>query len=78
MMRSTIIVIAVSGMKSLMSVIIPIYGHHLNHWMPVLPFLHVELSAAIPVGGAADAFWRYLNNLVENVDGSPVASRPSL
>ena len=26
---------------------------------------------------AADAFWRYLNNLVENVDGSPVAQRPT-
>ena len=48
----------------------------------MLPFLLGELSAALPdgggVGGAADAFWRYLNNLVENVDGSPVASRPSL
>ena len=39
-------------------------------WMCVLLFFPDGIAPRYLMD-AADAFWRYLNNLVENVDGSP-------
>ena len=68
---------SISGVKfSLTTIYIyflwPVCFQTWNHWMSVLPFFPEGYAPRRATWwmDAADAFWRYLNNLVENVDGS--------